>query len=201
MLGEHEKGNDQKYSNSTENLSSLTSLTNAYFRCITQEFLFLFFFFALTGAQLSKYYNPLCTSCNTNPFANFSHCGVWGRFTSTSCGVECAWLGALPHLAPPTHTCTQPCFQAPEWDQDPVNFCQALSGCGAANGTMLNVFALMSTDCVVYKELVSGAVSICLSIIDSPFPPLFPILQRDQRRKNYTAHFSPGLHCIYSDML
>lgn len=42
-LGEHEKGNDQKYSNSTENLSSLTSLTNAYFRCITQEFLFLFF--------------------------------------------------------------------------------------------------------------------------------------------------------------
>lgn len=105
MLGEHEKGNvleffqnDQKYSNSTENLSSLTSLTNAYFRCITQEFLFLFF--ALTGAQLSKYYNLRCTSCNTNPFANFSHCGVWG---STSCGVECAWLGALPHLAPPTH--------------------------------------------------------------------------------------------------
>lgn len=43
MLGEHEKGNDQKYSNSTENLSSLTSLTNAYFKCITQEFLFPFF--------------------------------------------------------------------------------------------------------------------------------------------------------------
>lgn len=50
-----------------------------------------------------------------------------------------------------------------------MNLCQALNGCGAANGSMLNAFALISADSTVYKELVSGTVSVCLSVIDSPF--------------------------------
>lgn len=105
---EHEKGNVLeffqnywKYSNSTDNLSSLTSLTNAYFWCITQEFLFLFLHWQersclniTTLGVLHATQILLLTSVTV---------GFWGRFTSTSCGAECAWLGALPHLAPPTH--------------------------------------------------------------------------------------------------
>lgn len=47
---------------------------------------------------------------------------------------------------------------------------------------MLNVFALISADCRVYKELVSGTVSVCLWVIDSPFP-LFLILQQVLKTK------------------
>lgn len=79
-------------------------------------------------------------------FVNFSlGMGSLGRLTSSSCSVKSAWPGALPHLAsPPPYT--QQSFHPVERDQGPVNVCQGLSGCRAANGSMLNAFALISAD-------------------------------------------------------
>lgn len=49
------------------------------------------------------------------------------------------------------------------------------------------------------QRMVSGTVSVCLTVIDSPFFRCF--LSFSKIKKTYTAYFSPELDCIYYDML
>lgn len=66
---------------------------------------------------------------------------------------------------------------------------------------MLNAFALISADCAVYKESVSGTVSVCLSVIDSPFFRCF--LSFSKILKNlYCPFFTrAGLYTLWHVMM
>lgn len=134
------------------------------------------FFFNWRGHSCLKY---LCSSYNTKGYCGFhSFWDLW-----EGCSIPSAGTSPPPHLA--SLLCTQTCSQAPAWDWGPVNLCQALSGCGTPNGSMLNVFALISADSRLYKESLSGTVSVSLLVTDSPF-----LILQQVKRKLHCPYFS-----------
>lgn len=157
------------------------------------------FHLSVMRLQLSKYLHIMLHEGTTVVLLTFhSPWGLWGCSHPAAAALNLSDLPWLPHLDC-LLLCMKHCFQAPVRDRGHVNFCQALSGCGAANGSMLNAFALISADCRVYKERLSGTVSVCLLVIDSPSFHCFVSFSKVE--KTNTGHFSQRLDCIYYDML
>lgn len=149
--------------------------------------------------QLSKYHRHLCTSCNTSPFANFSlTMGLFEihilQLQCRICLAGCSATPCLPAvyvaLLPGTGAGLGPCEPPPGpqrmWSGEWEHVERVCFDPGRAQ---------------FYKESVSGPVSVCLSVIDSPFFRCF--LSFSKEKKNLLCPFftRAGLYIFWHVMM